>query len=944
VRQNTQKKNLTLSPKLINNKAKQAFKKLYPNFNKNLEDDLILSNLAYCLGLSDYFSQILFKYPDIKKDILDWISIGLKGKFDKHDKCFVDKSLNEKLSKKLNKITKKIKSSQDNLEDNIGGLLSLFREFRHDVMTKILVSDFLGFCDCAKTIKRLSSLADVCLLKSLSILQKIYKQDFLILCMGKLGCGELNFSSDIDLIFCVTDNSFDIKKAMPMAQKIIQILNQNTVDSFVFRVDVRLRPFGGAGALVLSEKQFLDYLTKDARSWERYVMMKARVLTLDPKNSLNLQKGIDHFVYRPYRDFTVNDTIIEMKSRIEHKLLVEDKEDDFKSGAGGIRDIEFICQTFQLIYGGERTYFRQIGVLDVLEKIYLEKFISLEQKEGLLKAYVFLRDAENHLQMINNQQIHACPKDDMMQLRLAASMGYTDWKDFLVQLRAQQEFVKACFDDLIKPELSLKDPGFVAIDVPADEAVDLSKKSLKDNISKNIFNQIIATKSRYKSMDKLQQRQVQRIYVYYSQCIGANLKEDERKLAYERMAHLLCSIIARPTYISLLLSSKNMIENLALLLPKSSWVYNALKKMPYLIAFMVSNEKIQPLSFDEQGKDDEIYNERLRHFKWSSMAKIACDVLRENITIDRASILLTELAEVILFEVYKRCWDDLVAKSGKPSGVKNFRSTGFAIIAYGKLASSELLFSSDLDLVFLYKDQAEPKSDSNHKFYAKLAQKILSFLQTKTLSGFLYPIDIRLRPSGGSGLLVSKIEAFEKYQQKNAWVWEHQALMRSRAILGDAILIKKFDKIRSDILCKVRVKKDLIDQVNNMRNKIKQEKVKARSPSYHIDKIKYDKGGLNDIEFLVQYFVLLKSSENKKLVKLINTLDLLNILCKLGFLDKDQLKLLASAYNYYRDYIYNTNLIYGDFEGKYENLNTIKFTDALLEHFSNVSKVFDDLV
>jgi [glutamine synthetase] adenylyltransferase / [glutamine synthetase]-adenylyl-L-tyrosine phosphorylase len=927
-------------PKEINEKAKQAFKKLYPDFNKNLEEDLILSNLSNCLGLSDYLSQILLKYPDIKKDILDWISIGLKGKLDKHDKCFLDKSLDAKLVKKLNKITKKIKSSQDNLEDNIGDLLSLFREFRHEVMTKILVSDLLGFSNCAKTIKRLSSLADVCLLKSLSILQKIYKQDFLILCMGKLGCGELNFSSDIDLIFCVTDKSYDARKSVSMAQKIIQILNQNTVDGFVFRVDMRLRPFGNAGALVLSEKQFSDYLTKDARPWERYVMMKARVLTSNPKDSLNLQKAIDRFIYRLYRDFTVNDTIIEMKSRIEHKLLVEDKENDFKSGAGGIRDIEFICQTFQLIYGGERADFRQLGVLDVLEKIYLEKFISLEQKEGLLKAYVFLRDAENHLQMINNQQIHACPKDDLMQLRLAVSMGYADWGDFLVKLKEHQKFVKICFDDLIKPDLSLKDPGFVAIDVP----VDLSKKALKDNLSKNIFNQIIATKSRYRSMDKLQQRQLQRIYVYYSQCIDVNLKEDERKLSYERMAYLLFSIMARPTYIALLLSSKNMIENLALFLPKSSWIYNILKQMPYLIAFVFTDEKIQLLEIDQQENDDDFYNERLRHFKWSSMAKIAYDVLRENITIDKSSLLLTDLAEVVLLEVYKRCWDDLVAKKGLPTGVKGFNDSGFAIISYGKLASSELLFSSDLDLVFLYKDQDEPKSDSNHKFYAKLAQKILSFLQTKTLSGFLYPIDIRLRPSGGSGLLVSKIEAFEKYQQKNAWVWEHQALMRSRAILGDVSIIKKFDKIRSDILCKVRVKKDLIYQVNNMRDKIKQEKVKLRSSSYHIDKIKYDKGGLNDIEFLVQYFVLLKSSENKKLVKLINTKDLLNIFYKLGFLDKAQLKLLASAYNYYRDYISNTNLVYGDFEGKYENLNTIKFTDALLEHFSNVSKVFDDLV
>ncbi len=931
-------------PKEINEKAKQAFKKLYPDFNKNLEEDLILSNLSNCLGLSDYFSQILLKYPDIKKDILAWISIGLKGKFDKHDKYFTENNLQKILTKKLNKITKKIKTSQANLEDNIGDLLSLFREFRHEIMTKILVSDLLGFSNCAKTIKRLSSLADICLLKVLSILQKIYKQDFLILCMGKLGCGELNFSSDIDLIFCVTDKSYDARKAISMAQKIIQILNQNTVDGFVFRVDMRLRPFGNAGALVLSEKQFLDYLTKDARPWERYVMMKARVLALDPKNSLNLQKAIDRFIYRLYRDFTVNDTIIEMKSRIEHKLLVEDKENDFKSGAGGIRDIEFICQTFQLIYGGERADFRQLGVLDVLEKIYLEKFISLEQKEGLLKAYVFLRDAENHLQMINNQQIHACPKDDFMQLRLAVSMGYADWGDFLVKLKEHQAFVQTCFDDLIKPELSLKDPGFVAIDVPVDEAVDLSKKALKDNLSKNIFNQIIATKSRYKSMDKLQQRQLQRIYVYYFQCIDVNLKEDIRKLSYERMAHLLCSIIARPTYIALLLSSKNTIENLALFLPKSSWIYHILKQMPYLIAFVFTDEKIQLLAIDQQENDDNFYNERLRHFKWSSMAKIACDVLRENITIDKSSLLLTDLAEVVLLEVYKRCWDDLVAKQGLPIGVKGFNNSGFAIVAYGKLASSELFLSSDLDLVFLYKDQTESKSDSNHKFYAKLAQKILSFLQTKTLSGFLYPIDIRLRPSGGSGLLVSKIEAFEKYQQKNAWVWEHQALMRSRAILGDARLIKKFDKIRSDILCKVRVKKDLIAQVNNMRDKIKQEKVKLRSDSYHIDKIKYDKGGLNDIEFLVQYFVLLKSSENKKLVKLINTIDLLNILCKLGFLDKDQLKLLASAYNYYRDYISNTNLIYGDFEGKYENLNTIKFTDALLEHFSNVSKVFDDLV
>ena len=846
-------------PKELKAKSSKVFEKLFPNVKYNFEDiediedieDKEFSSLLYCISLSEYLSQILIKYPGIKNSVLDLIKHGLKGKKDKLDMFFNQDNLLKLFSKRLNKIEKKIKSSKDNLEDNMDVILSIFRCFRHDVMSKILVCDFLKFSSCDTTIKRISSLADIFLLKTLDILHKIFEQEFFILCLGKLGCNELNFSSDIDLIFCVEDKSFNNLKAISMAQKIIQILNQNTIDGFVFRVDMRLRPFGKSGALVSSQRQFIEYLKKDARPWERYVMMKARVISKKPKLANDLKKAIDSFIYRPYKDYTVNETIIEMRSKIEKKLLVEHKEDDFKSGSGGIRDIEFICQTFQLIYGGEQFDFRLLGVFDVLDKLYLKKLISLDQKNGLLEAYMFLRDSENHLQMINNQQIHACPKDSLMRLKLALSMDFCDWGSFLDKLNSHQKFVKKSFDELVKPELSSQDSEFIAI-----EKVDISKdKSIKANYIKSIFNEIVATKTRYKSADRVLQRQLQRIYIYYSQSLSTKLTDDEKKISYERVAQLLNAIMSRPTYIALLLSSKKIISDLGLYLPKSTWVFSILKQMPYLMALLFTEQKIGLSQINCKEASDDVFNERLRHFKWSSMSKIAQDILSKKIKVDQARSQLTDLAQFVIFEVYKKCWADVVAKRGLPDGAKDFRSSGFAIVSYGKLASSELLFSSDLDLVFLYEDKLkkDESSDLTHKFYVSLVQKILSTLQTKTLSSYLYPIDIRLRPSGGSGLLVSKIEAFEKYQHKNAWVWEHQALMRSRVLFGDKGLVKKFEKIREDILIKDRNKLELTFQINSMRNKIKQEKAKPRSESYHIDKIKYDKGGLNDIEFLVQY-------------------------------------------------------------------------------------------
>ena len=935
--------------------AKKSYFSIYGCDYDIKSDKSSSKQILYALALSDYFYKILMRDDSQKHDILNWLKLSES----KQEDYFSIDNLRKSLSRDINVLLDKDKDKDKDKYKDINFLNKLykkFRDFRHEVIIRILICDLTNINNkdnLTKTNNRLSNLADVCLLEALSYFNKIYKLDFLVLCLGKLGNRELNFSSDIDLIFCVkgespsiSDNIFDNISAKKMSQELIQLLDKNTHDGFVFRVDMRLRPFGNAGPLVSSEKQFLNYLQKDARPWERYVFMKARVLCLKDDSANNLRNAINKFVYRPYMDFTVKETILEMRKRIDNKIS-SNKNLDLKTGVGGIRDIEFICQTLQLIHAGSRKLFRSGFICDLLSNFNKEELLSEKQYLGLEKAYIFLRNAENHLQMINNQQVHICPVNEKNQLQLAVSMGFSDWSDFFDALINHQKFVKTCFDKIILPELELELELELEVDTDLglDKSLDLIINNNK-NISKNIFSSRLESNRRYKKMSFLHKRQVQKIYIFYVQAVQNNMLKNKNKnknknlnleeIAYIRISELLCVIMERQTYIALLLSSKELIIHLAVNLSNSYWIFSILKRMPYLMANLIEDlvesldnkifinnvnlqedlkSGLQELVIDQSF--DERINEYFRGFRWRYYLKAACCFSQKKITSYQVSIFLTDLAEAILSEVIKICWSEVSNKNKNIfdyENLENMDKSGFLIISYGKLASREVLFSSDLDLVFLYKEN----SKISHKIYSKVAQKILSFLQTKTLSGFLYPIDIRLRPQGGSGLLVSSISAFKKYQLDKAWVWEHQALSRSRAIVGDKKLRDDFMNIRSEVLSSKREEDELAKQVNNMRDKIESEKANKNNV---LDSVKYGKGGLNDIEFLLQYLFLLNANQNKNLVNIndISCKNLISEFRKLKVFNKSQCDNLLSAYNAYRNFVMIYNLKYLDFENNFNN-------------------------
>ena len=915
---------------------------LYKKHNKYKKN--IIGQLNYCLALSDYLKQYIFSNPQEVANLLGFLDLSS----DKQGDYFSKENLGLILESVLLNNTN-MQLSQNSL-----------RKFRNQVMTRILLLDLLDISDFSATSKYLSDFADTCICYALKWLYKKYNQDLLVICLGKLGQQELNYSSDIDLVFCNIDSNIsNISGEIfnNMAKDLIALLSYVNEFGFVFRVDMRLRPFGNSSALTIGYKKFFDYLSSDARPWERYVFMKARVLSRvlssDLADNLNIKKTseqvclkINNFVFRRYHDFTVKKTILQMKKRIEHNLLDKKKEhNNFKLGPGGIRDIEFICQTFQLIYAAERVKYRHASTLELLDMLVADKIISKSDYKLLSKAYIFLRDSENHLQMINNQQQHQCPSGEVAQMQLSCSMNFNNWEDYYKTLLSYMRQVSKCFELLVAPQLG--------DDVDRIIDADILEEQNQENSNKEAFSLVITNNARYKSMDFVQQRQIQKIYVYYIQSCK-DLGVQGIKLASFRFARLLLAIISRPTYLDLMSSNKLVISSLANYLAKSLWVNVLLIRMPFLLVDVLlvdvflgddcnyidekqelfdndlyhSKQKLGDLleqKLNLLGGDQhnaEIFNEAIRHFKWSGVLKIVLAYLDEKINLTQVSCYLTNLAIVIIQKVASFCWEDLVVKFNLNSRYRSFANSGFAIIAYGKLGSQEMLLASDLDLVFLYQESSYSQLDRN--IYVKLAQKVLNMLQTNTLSGFLYQVDIRLRPLGGSGLLVSRLDSFKEYQVSKAWSWEHQALSRASAVAGDKRVIDLFAQVKLDVLSKYQqnivLQEKLAADISQMRVKIAKTKLKSKNiintsnQRFNLDYIKYAPGGLNDIEFLVQYLDILLPN-----IKFDNIIDVFSyVKSNLDFifskLNINNLEILVKAYKCYHMVISDQYLSYGSFD------------------------------
>jgi len=827
-------------------------------------------------------------------------------------------------------------------EETLGRLL---RGYRRRELVRIAWRDLSGWADLSETVSDLSAFADACLEQALNLLYQWQcrrygtptaadgsKQRLVILGLGKLGARELNFSSDVDLIFVYprAGGTRGAKESMGndeffsrLCRRLIKVIGQPTPDGFVFRVDTRLRPFGENGPLAMDFEAMEQYYQQQGREWERYALIKARAVAGDKDAGAFLLDRLHPFIYRRYLDYSVFESLREMKQMIALEVKRKGMENNIKLGAGGIREIEFFGQIFQLIRGGVNPALQNTGILKVLETLADEGHVPQAVCDELISAYVFLRNSENRLQAFSDQQTHKLPADDQNRLRLALSMGFPDTGSFNAALKIHREIVHGHFQMLLESgdpgdrRKNIEDPSEVIWQNPPtgqqtenllcamgydrpDEVI-----RLLDYLKNDPETRALSPRGR-RRLDQLVPRFLKEI----GRC-------ENPLTTLHRIIDLIKTIERRTSYLALLLENPTALSHLVKLCAASPWLASFLARHPVLLdelldprTLYLPPEKIEMRKalrqrLDQVPIDDLEYQiEQLCIFKQINVLRVAAADVTGALPLMRVSDYLSEIAESILSEVVDLAWNHLVSKHGTPVcrlGNKPCEK-GFVVIAYGKLGGLELGYGSDLDLVFLHAGTGEQtrgkeKGIDSAQFFNRLGQRVIHILTSHTRAGKAYDIDMRLRPSGSSGILVSHIEAFGNYQLEDAWTWEHQALIRARPICGDGILAKKFETIRQQVLARPRFQEKLTAEVVDMRERMRKELMK---PENGVFDLKQDTGAMVDIEFLVQYLVLLNSHKYAGLLKWTDNVRLIQSLIETGTMDEITAHVLKHAYLIYR--------------------------------------------
>ncbi len=837
---------------------------------------------------------------------------------------------------------------ESEFQDNI-------RRVRHREMVRIAVRDLAGLAGLDETLGDLSALADLCIRQALEFLyarlcrewgtpmdDRGNPQQLLILGMGKLGAGELNFSSDVDLIFAypaegktqggirsTSNEDFFLR----LCRKLIQMIGASTAEGFVFRVDTRLRPFGDAGALALSFDRMVAYYQTHGREWERYALIKARIVAGDKPAGQHLFKELMPFVFRRYLDYNTFDSLRDMKQRIATEVRTKGLQNNIKLGPGGIREIEFFGQMFQLLRGGVQPELQARPILTILQRLASQNLIPTQTESDLRKAYIFLRRTENRIQAYADQQRHDLPSSSLEQACLAAAMSFDTWESFIQALNRHRQRVQHHFDALLKTS---DDEVQVEVDhqletlnrawqpnVAPQEAQDILENAGYSDPPKAL--QLILDLRHDRAMRAMGPLGVERLNKILPALLQKSGRVERPQLVLSRLFDLIRSICRRTSYLSLLCEYPDILDNLVLLLEASPWIAAQLNRHPVLLdelldprslyrppqrSDMVKEIRARLANIPEDDLEQQM--EVMRIFKQVNLLRVAASDITSVLPLMKVSDHLTYLAEVVVEEVVQLCWRYLTAKHGAPScrlGDKACKK-GFAVIAYGKLGGWELGYGSDLDLVFVHaaapgQTQGDGKPIDNALFFARLGQRALHLLTAHTSAGILYDTDMRLRPSGDSGMLVSHIDGFRTYQLNEAWTWEHQALIRARAIIGDQALREEFERIRLETLSLKRQTDDLRTEVASMRDKLRQAQTETPTDTFDI---KQGLGGIVDIEFLVQYLLLRHTRKHPAIARWTDNVRQLQALAANGCIDTQAAFDLRRAYLILRAMCHRLNL------------------------------------
>ncbi|OCF98652.1 bifunctional glutamine synthetase adenylyltransferase/deadenyltransferase [Gilliamella sp. wkB195] len=891
-------------------------------------DSIAVQNNLDILVQSDFIVDAFYRFPD-------WLTDIINNPPQADERSYYQQWLNEKLA-----------SVFDELE-----LMKTLRLFRRYILVRLEWSQLTQTSSDEQILLQLTELAEVIIVTARDWLYELSckewgtpcnmqgeAQPLLILGMGKLGGGELNFSSDIDLIFTYPEHGQtqggrrELDNAVfftRLGQRLIKALDQITEDGFVYRVDMRLRPLGDGGPLVLSFSAMEDYYQEQGRDWERYAMVKAKILgdQQDPYTK-ELYQMLKPFVYRRYIDFSVLQSLRNMKGMIEREVRRRGLTNNIKLGAGGIREIEFIVQVFQLIRGGRVIGLQTRSLLTALQVIEQESLLNANEVDALRENYFFLRRCENLLQAIHDEQTQTLPEDELDQIRIAIGMNFRSWNEFVSELTKRMQFTRQIFNQLIGdestestqntnndhyndlwvPDLQLSDVTSVLLNYSPDDAKQLYQMlcQFRDDISKRT----IGVRGR-EILDQLMPKLLELI-----------CNDKHALIILSRILPLLVNIVSRTTYLELLLEYPTALKQLIRLCSASPMISEQLAHYPILLDELIDIHSLYQTVAPNEYKselyqyllrievdDEEQQLEALRQFKQMQLLHIAAADVEHVLNTMKVSDHLTYVAESLLDFVVQMAWNQMIARYGKPAHLTD-NQKGLVIIAYGKLGGWELGYGSDLDLVFLHDCPVDSITDGDkqidsRQFYLRLVQRIIHLFNVRTSFGILYEVDVRLRPQGDAGLLACSLSAFYDYQMNEAWTWEHQALVRARAVYGEIELIKRFNEIRHTVLCKNREDRVLKTEVREMREKMRAH---LGTTAPHQFNLKIDAGGIGDIEFLSQYLVLNYAHQYPKMTTWSDNVRILELAANYQIMDNLEAQQLTKAYIDMRNEIHQLSL------------------------------------
>jgi len=801
---------------------------------------------------------------------------------------------------------------------------SKLRQFRHRCLLQLLLLEQAQLATTADLMRAWSDCADALILHALSWARHFLLERYGIardeqgqevslftLAMGKLGGRELNYSSDIDLIFTfATTGMTDGQESLPnqqyfikLIQNAVQALQNITAEGFVFRVDLRLRPHGDSGALVLSLAAMETYYQEQGRDWERYAMVKARVIDRDlSRRHTWFDQLITPFVYRRYVDFGVIESLRSMKAMIEREVQLNPRLDDIKRGKGGIREIEFIIQNVQLIRGGRIPELREQNALLAMTR--LKQAGLLPRSEVMRQAYLFLRRLENKVQSLDDQQTHSLPQDPLKLTQVVVAMGYDSIESLLDKLHQYQRIVSHSFHAVLgKVHIYENDKRLLANQlsslwqghIETTMAVNLLT-SLGFEQADRCYQMIHAFRHgpRCRRLGQSARMRLDQFMVRLLTELTQFRQTDELVL---QVIHLLDQIIGRSSYLALLTENPDALRELLFWFSHSPYITSLLVQQPFLLEVLLDQSKNwRPESRSQlekklagqlaQNLEPEAQEEQLRQFKLTNWLMAARAELYKTCSAVRIGQFLADVAQVIVTQVFQLACVQLMPRH---PGVEEIKSH-FAVIAYGKLGSREINYTSDLDLVFLYDADLGEEA-----LVTRLTQKMVHMLTVRSQSGVLFSVDTRLRPSGAAGLLVSNLDAFIKYQKEHAWIWEHQALLKARVILGNRKIRHAFFRLKQMILSLPRNNTQLLQEVVEMRAKIARHQETDGG-------VKNAPGGLLDMEFLIQFLLL--HSKDPIFARSTHTLSQIKKLLSLGILNEEHYHLLCKAYATYHDLLH----------------------------------------